>query len=68
MYNGQLKKRDTVMTIAEFSEIVEEGFFSDFDGFAYPVKDGKFDAAITIYPSEVKNIPKEATHTVWFNK
>ena len=56
-----------LMTIAEFSQSCESGFFIDYDGFGHPVKDGKM-ANITIVPSRLDLLPPDATHIVWFNR
>lgn len=57
-----------LFTIQSFRESVRDGFLIDDDGFGYPAKDGMMDSDTTIYPSELFNIPKDATHVVWFNK
>jgi len=59
---------DDVYTIEEFKEHVKAGSFIDYDGFGEPVKDGLADPSIWIKPSKIKEIPKDATHIVWFNR
>jgi hypothetical protein len=59
---------DDVYTIKEFIELVECGGFIDSDGIGYPVKDNKRDPSIWISPSGIHEIPKDATHIVWYNK
>lgn len=60
---------DDVYTVAEFLEHVENGSFIDYDGFGHPVKDRKADQSITIKPSSAKvNLPKDATHVIWYNR
>ena len=61
-------KNDDVYTIAEFKECVRTQAFIDYDGFGYPVRNSKADESITIYPSEIHKIPKDATHIVWYNR
>lgn len=61
-------EEDDVYTVEEFRQYVEDGSFIDYDGHGYPVKDGLADKTKWIYPSEVKNIPADATHIVWYNK
>lgn len=60
---------DDAYTVEEFMEHVKNGSFIDCDGFGEPVKDGKADPDIWIYPSEAKEtIPEDATHIVWYNR
>jgi hypothetical protein len=59
---------DDVYTVDEFKEHVESNMFIDYDGHGYPVKDGLADKSIMIFPSRIKNIPKDATHIVWYNR
>jgi hypothetical protein len=59
---------DDVYTVDEFRNLVEAGMFIDYDGFGHPVKDGKADSGINIYPSQVSKIPEDATHIVWYNQ
>jgi len=59
---------DDVYTIEEFKEHVRTESFIDYDGFGYPVKNCLADPEIWIYPSKIKEIPKDATHIVWFNR
>ncbi len=56
-----------VMTVGEYRENVDCGGFIDYDGFGYPMKDGK-SAKHPLYPSEINKLPTDATHVVWFNK
>lgn len=67
-YNEPLTLGDDVYTVADFRESVRCGMFIDYDGFGYPVKDGKCDSKIWVQPSKVEEIPEDATHVVWFNK
>jgi hypothetical protein len=59
---------DDVYTVEEFKHRCERRSFVDYDGFGHPVKDGKADESIFIYPSKVSEIPSDATHIVWFNR
>ena len=59
---------DDVYTVDEFREKVETGMFIDYDGFGYPVREGKADPDITVKPSRLDDIPADATHIVWFNR
>jgi len=59
---------DDVYTVEEFKEYVADGMFIDYDGHGYPVKDGLADATIIIFPSNIKKIPNDATHIVWYNR
>jgi len=59
---------DDVYTVEEFTQHVKDHSFIDYDGFGYPVKDGKADPSIYIKPSRLHEIPADATHIVWFNR
>lgn len=59
---------DDVYTVREFKDCVDLGYFTDYDGFGYPVKNKLSDSNITISPSRYKDIPKDATHIIWFNR
>lgn len=59
---------DDVYTVEEFIECVLTCSFTDSDGFGYPVKNRMADESIVIVPSKVDQIPKDATHIVWFNQ
>lgn len=59
---------DDVYTVAEFESACKSGSFIDYDGFGYPMKDGKADSEICVKPSRLEEIPKDATHVVWFNR
>lgn len=68
MYSDPVSKDDHIMTVEEFREAVRTGGFVDYDGFGCAVKDGLEDPKNFIYPSQVENIPEDATHIVWFNR
>jgi hypothetical protein len=59
---------DDVYTVKEFLKHVKCHAFIDYDGYGHPVKDGKCDPSIDILPSKVDEIPKDATHIVWYNR
>ena len=59
---------DDVYTVNQFRKAVKSGSFIDYDGFGYPVKEKKADTSIIIKPSRLIDIPKDATHIVWYNK
>ena len=67
-YGKTLDTEDDVYTIEEFLKQVKEGAFIDSDGYGHPVKDNLADKTIDIYPSTVDEIPKDATHVIWYNK
>lgn len=56
-----------IYTIEEFTECVEIGGFNDYDGCGCAAKDGK-KTGRSYYPSEIDEIPEDATHIVWYNK
>ena len=58
-----------LMTLDEFKAGISVGAFDNFDGFAFPVRDGKADQSIFIELGEdYDEIPDDATHIVWFNR
>ncbi len=60
---------DEVYTIGEFKRLCAIHMFMDYDGFGHPVKGKKADPSVCIKPSRLHEIPKDATHIVWwFNK
>lgn len=67
IYNEQPDEDDDIMTVAEFIEYCKMGDLIDYDGFGSPVKDGLI-GSMTIYPSRRNDIPKDATHIVWYNR
>ena len=66
--NAEHPDEDDVYTVEEFREFCERKLFIDYDGFGEPVKDRKADPEIWIKPSRPEQIPKDATHIVWFNR
>ena len=69
-YNKPVEEDEAedVMTVEDFRENVESGGFIDYDGWGYPVRDGKADYSITVQPSRVNQIPDDATHILWLNR
>ncbi len=55
------------MTVAAFKERVADGAFIDYDGFGSPLKDGRM-ADVLFYPSQVEELPPDATHILWYNR
>ena len=66
-YLQELPNFGDLMTVEEFKRRVESKFFIDYDGFGQAVKEGKVDPVL-IYPSQVDEIPEDATHIMWYNK
>lgn len=67
-YTSRFEATDNVMTTAEFRQCVEDEVFVDSDGFGSPARDGKVDDDIWIRPSCLdEQLPKDATHVVWYN-
>ena len=69
-YDRELPSYGELMSVEKFVEYCEDLMFIDEDGMGSPVKDnmmaGGFDNYV--YPSELHNIPEDATHIMWFNK
>jgi hypothetical protein len=59
---------DEIMKIDDFISCCRDGFFTDYDGFGYPVKGTLANRHMRIYPSNLSIIPSDATHIVWYNK
>ena len=59
---------DDVYTVDEFKNYCKSGSFIDYDGFGFPVKENLADKSIWIQPSNIKDIPKDATHIIWYNR
>lgn len=57
------------LTIEEFLECVDGGFFIDYDGYGYAVIDGIARREYVVSPSTARqDIPVEATHIEWYNR
>jgi len=67
-YTTAPDKLATIIKIDKFIKSCEGGYFIDYDGFGYPMKDGLTDETIVIKPSELEKIPKDATHIIWYNR
>lgn len=68
-YNDKITDFGDVMAVEQFKDIVKCGGFVDYDGFAHPIRDGKMNHSIYIYPSEMDTtLPEDATHVCWYNK
>jgi hypothetical protein len=68
-YNKLADSRDHIMTVDEFKSDVKNGYLINYDGFGYPMKEGTgVDDKIVIQPSNISDIPQDATHIVWFNR
>jgi hypothetical protein len=67
-YGCNAEDEDDIYTVDEFRELVSTGAFIDYDGHGRPVKDKLADRTMTIRPSTVDEIPKDATHIVWYNR
>lgn len=66
-YTEDLPDFGKLMTKRCWLECVEEGGFTDDDGYGYAVKRKKYNI-VPLYPSKANEIPKSATHVIWFNK
>lgn len=67
-YNNPVPEYADLMTVEDFKNCVEVGGFKDYDGFGFPVKDGKEDDDLFILPSRLHEIPEDATHIAWYSK
>ena len=66
-YDKPVTDYGDLMTVEDFKEEVRSGGFVDYDGFGHPVKNG-LSAPDYILPSTSAEIPRDATHIVWYNK
>lgn len=64
---------DDVMTVEEFIESVESGFFTDYDGIGYLGTKDSYCLSNGILPSQVEKHKEQMlkgplTHVIWFNR
>lgn len=59
---------DDVYTVEDFKDLVKCHAFIDYDGYGHPVLASMADSDIFIKPSRLEEIPKDATHIVWYNR
>jgi hypothetical protein len=66
---SELSQYGDLMSVADFVKCVENGTFTNYDGYGCYVKDGK-ESQIEIYPSDVKSnaIRLDFQHVIWFNR
>ena len=57
-----------LMTVDEFHKQVADRGLSDVDGYGHPVCCRFFAPDVVIRPSTRKQIPKNATHILWFQR
>ena len=58
---------DDVMTVEKWISCCEGGGFIDYDGYGYPMKDGK-KSTTPIRPSQRNQLPEGTTHISWYNR
>lgn len=56
------------MTVTAFLGAVNDGVFTDYDGYGHPCLGDLMDPDTYVYASKTYTIPDTATHIVWFNK
>lgn len=57
-----------LMTVKQFVAACKCGAFIDYDGYGNPVKDDKIAWDVQALPSAYEDIPKDATHIMWYNR
>lgn len=67
-YTEEVPDYGHVMTIEEWNECVEEGYFISDDGHGYFCKDGKMDRTLEVFSPRAAQMEIDATHVCWFNK
>jgi hypothetical protein len=69
-YRGTVPDYGDCMTVASWLHYVANGFFNDYDGIGHAAKaiNGVLKMAPSVYVLPSKgNVPKDATHIIWFN-
>lgn len=56
-----------LMMVKRFRASCADGAFIDYDGHGHPVRDGMM-ADDMVFPSRYQDVPKDATHIMWFNR
>lgn len=67
-YDSLLTETGDLFSVKDFKEGCRCGSFTNNDGYGFPVRHGRVDRMITIKPSNINNIPQDASHIQWFNK
>jgi len=67
-YTEKLPDYGDLMAIEDFREACKGGAFIDYDGYGHPVKGDKMMRSVAVLPSKLEEIPKDATHIMWFNR
>lgn len=67
-YTEEIPDYGDIMTIEEWNDCVEQGFFTNDDGSGYFCKDGKMDRTIEVFSPQAAKMEIDATHVCWFNK
>lgn len=67
IYDKEIPNYGDLIPVDEFISACKSAYFIDYDGFGNPAKNGKM-ADFDIFPSKVSDIPKDATHIVWYNR
>ena len=58
---------EMLMPIEEWKKYVQLGYFIDYDGYGSLVNKNKV-CKTSFYPSDIDELPKEATHIIWYNR
>ncbi len=66
-YTEPIPDYGDMITVREFIDCCKSNSFIDYDGFGHPAKGDKMMRKY-IWPSKLSEIPKDATHIIWFNK
>lgn len=56
------------VSLKDFLAGASNGTFLQKDGYAHPMKKGMIDQDRVIYPTQLSQLPKDATHVRWFSK
>jgi len=66
-YTNPLTDYGDLMSVNEWKRCVRLGGFIDYDGFGHAVKDNLMTKE-QYYPSQMNEVPKDATHIMWYNR
>ncbi len=66
-YTEEIAKYGDVMSLEEWTEAVDQGFFTNEDGSGYFCKDGIMNRTIEVFSKAALGVT-DATHVCWFNK
>jgi len=67
-YTDEPQSFGETMLVRRFRKRIQDGDFTDDDGHARPMCNGKLDSECLVLASKLDAIPEDATHVQWYNK